>query len=230
MSNTPQYLTSGEVNVFPSTRRIFNQDFSSKLMTELAISRIINNLMSTEGFVISSQPSTNFELNINGYYFLIDDASNIISLFSDDASVSEIYASIVIENSSPYPELRVPAEIVTGSLPVIYDPTESYVPGQLVRYKTQQQTEYLQYQCISAATGTWDASKWVQLIDDFQGLHFTSSIPTLVDLIGTPTDGFELHTLLILKKVSQGSGSTWTIPSESRLWLDISTIDGGVIE
>ena len=230
MANIPQYLTSSEVNVFPSTRRIYNQDFSSKLMTELAISRLINDLMSTEGFVISSSPSENFEVNIHGYYFQIDDATDIIDLFSSDSTVSKIYASIVIENSSAYPELRVPAEISSGSLPEIYNPSNSYIPGQLVRYKTEQQLEYLQYQCIAETTGTWDSSKWVQLIDTFQGLHFTSDIPTLTDLIGTPTAGFELYTLLILEKVTQGSGFEWIIPDASKLWLDIAEIDGGVIE
>lgn len=219
MANTPQYLTSSEVNVFPSTRRIYNQDFSPKLMTELAISRLINDLMSTEGFVISPSPSSNFELNIYGYYFQVDNASDIINLFSSDNTVTKIYASIVIENSTAYPELRVPAEIVNGSTPPAYDTTASYIPGQIVTYNGQQ------YQCIDTTTGAWDSSKWVQLINTFQGLHFTSAIPSLQDLIGTPITGFELHTLLILEKDTD----SWTIPNESRLWLDISEIDGGVI-
>jgi len=69
MAVTPYYLSSDLINVFPSTRRVYTQDFSSKLMTELAISRSINMLMDTDGFVISENLGSPFEINIHGYYF-----------------------------------------------------------------------------------------------------------------------------------------------------------------
>ena len=69
MSVIPQYLDSNLINVFPSTRRVYTQEFSPKLMTELAISRSINMLMDTEGFVISESLGELFEINIHGYYF-----------------------------------------------------------------------------------------------------------------------------------------------------------------
>ena len=75
------YIASDNISVFPSTRRIHSQDFSARLMTESAISRIINNLIDVDGFVISNTaPATAediFEFNIYGYYFQV---KNILSV------------------------------------------------------------------------------------------------------------------------------------------------------
>jgi hypothetical protein len=68
--STPVYIQSSNVNVFPSTRRTYAQDFSARLMTESSIARIINSFINSDGFVISDSVSnTSFEFNINGYYF-----------------------------------------------------------------------------------------------------------------------------------------------------------------
>lgn len=109
----PYYLTSDKINVFPSTRRTYSQTaFSTRLMTESAIARLINKLIDYDGFVISEEINDNtiFELNIYGYYFQI---TNFVAfLNSTFSSASDIYASIIIDPSgSPsYQELYVPAE------------------------------------------------------------------------------------------------------------------------
>lgn len=107
-----KYLNSENVNVFPSTRRTYSQSaFSTRLMTESAIARLINKLIDYEGFVISDTiNNTLFEVNIYGYYFQIVNLSTFIS--SNFSSDSAIYASIIIDPSGlpSYQELYVPAE------------------------------------------------------------------------------------------------------------------------
>lgn len=221
MPENVYYLDSDNVNVFPSTRRIYTQDFSAKLMTELAISRITNMLINTDGFIISSDVGSNFRLNIHGYYFELDSSDLVLQLFEDLTSISNIYASILIEKTTSYPELRVPAELNPSVQPEAYDSSVTYIPGQLVTYDGNQ------YQCISETTGTWDSSKWVQLVSGFQGLIFTSFAPTVEDILGSGSvNEFEIYTLKILEK---DAADNWIIPSESKYWLDLGIIDGGVI-
>lgn len=215
-----EYLSSDKINVFPSTRRIYSQDFSAKLMTELSIARSINMLMDTEGFVISKNLGANFQINIHGYYFQIENSSYIISLFSGQTGVTSIYASIIIETSTQYPELRVPAELVPEITPEAYNTATTYTPGQLCTYNDNQ------YQCIRQTTGTFKSADWVQLVNNFQGLIFTSNTPpSLSSILGNNTANFNLYTLRILDFVD----GNWIIPDASKLWLDISEIDGGVI-
>lgn len=224
MSVIPQYLDSNLINVFPSTRRVYTQEFSPKLMTELAISRSINMLMDTEGFVISESLGELFEINIHGYYFQIDNSNNIIALFNP-STTSTIFASILIEHSNQYPELRVPAELLQDTPPDEYDSSLSYIPGQLVTY------DNIQYQCISATTGTWNSSKWVELVDGFQGLIFSSAIPSKSDILtnGEDLTKFTLYTLPIIEKIPNTSPIQWRIPERSRFWLNLDEIDGGTI-
>ena len=76
------YIASTNVNVFPSTRRTYTQDFSARLMTESAIARLVNKLVEVDGFVISNTvpaaAEDMFEFNIYGYYFQIKNISSII--------------------------------------------------------------------------------------------------------------------------------------------------------
>lgn len=222
MAVTPYYLSSDLINVFPSTRRVYTQDFSPKLMTELAISRSINMLMDTDGFVISENLVGKFEINIHGYYFQISNYSNIISLFNV-ATTNTIYASILIDKSNSYPELRVPGELLQDNPPAAYNSSVSYIPGQLVTYND------VQYQCISPTTGTWTPSKWVELVDGFQGLILTSAIPSASDIVGSDASNYNLYTLAILEKIPNTSPVQWRIPQRSKFWLDLDEIDGGVI-
>lgn len=225
MAVTPYYLGSDLVNVFPSTRRVYTQDFSPKLMTELAISRAINMLMDTDGFVISENLNLTdqFEINIHGYYFQINNYSNITSLF--DASITTtIYASILIDKSNAYPELRVPGELLQNNPPAQYNSSVSYIPGQLVTYNN------VQYQCISPQdAGNWDPSKWVELVDGFQGLILTSDRLSASDIVGSDASNYNLYTLAILEKIPNVTPVQWRIPERSKFWLDLDEIDGGTI-
>lgn len=217
------YLDSDKVNVFPSTRRIYTQDYSAKLVTESAIARIVNEFLSTDGFIISrSLSSINFELNIAGYYFQIKGTSQIpgATLISDlftGTDATDIYASIMLDISNNYPELVVPAELNPGTTPATYATTGvSYSAGDLVTYNGNQ------YQClvdISAPAGSFDSSKWVQLSSTFNGLIFSAQVPT------NPASGFTYKSLLIMSKVD----NTWQLNSDSLYWFDISEIDGGVV-
>lgn len=111
------YTTSNNVNVFPSTRRIYSQDFSARLMTESAISRIINKLVEVDGFVISNTVPTSagdvFEFNIYGYYFQI---KNILSVTAQLSSATKLYATIRINHTdNAFYELYVANEAGSSS-------------------------------------------------------------------------------------------------------------------
>lgn len=106
-------LSSNLINVFPSTRRIYPQEFSPKLMTEQAIVRSINTLMNKQGFVITEQfdQSKPVEFNIYGYYFQVKTGADILNLFSEeDPAPTSIYAYIDIDDYNGYAELKVSAE------------------------------------------------------------------------------------------------------------------------
>ena len=107
------YLSSDNVSVFPTTRRTHSQKFSTRLMTESAIARIINKLIDYEGFVISDEiNNTLFELNLWGYYFQLTDFLTLLnSSFNNIAVGSNVTAVIYIDTSnSQFEELYVPAE------------------------------------------------------------------------------------------------------------------------
>lgn len=111
------YIASSNVNVFPSTRRTYAQEFSARLMTESAISRIINNLVEVDGFVISNNAPTTaddlFEFNIYGYYFQV---KNILSVIEQLSGATKLYATIRINHTNDaFYELYVVSE--TGDSP-----------------------------------------------------------------------------------------------------------------
>lgn len=102
------YLSSDNVSVFPSTRRSSFQ-VSARQMSELRIANLINQLIDMEGFIITSpeefQTDNNkqFEFNIHGYYFKVNDVTKLFSQFSDQ---KDIYASIrLLEVGNDYVEL-----------------------------------------------------------------------------------------------------------------------------
>ena len=78
-------------------------------MSELRIANLINQLIDMEGFIITSpqefQKDNNkqFEFNIHGYYFKVNDVTKLFSQFSDQ---KDIYASIrLLEVGNDYVEL-----------------------------------------------------------------------------------------------------------------------------
>ena len=95
------YLATNKINVFPSTRRVQTQT-TARLMTEEAMVRIINQLIESDGFIISPSAfdlSAPLEFNIQGYYFNIATINDVISNFD---SSTEVYAYIVIDTSNQY--------------------------------------------------------------------------------------------------------------------------------
>lgn len=111
------YIASNNVNVFPSTRRTYTQEFSARLMTESAISRIVNNLVEVDGFVISNNAPVTaddvFEFNIYGYYFQVKD---ILSVIEQLSGATKLYATIRINHTNDaFYELYVANE--TGDSP-----------------------------------------------------------------------------------------------------------------
>ena len=208
-------LNSNLINVFPSTRRTYPQEFSSKLMTEQAIVRIVNTLINKQGFVITKQFDVDqpVEFNIFGYYFQVRKGSDIINLFSSQfPPPTNIYAYIDIDDYNGYAELEVPAEL-NGQTIEAYDPTHSYVVGNVVNYNG---TNYI---CIANTTGTWDSSKWSdQVYSTFKGLTFTTSQPD------SQNNRYSLHVLSYIN-------NSWTITESSTMWFSINfdEIDGGII-
>ena len=100
----PIKIQSDNVQVFPSTRRS-NYQVSARLMSESSFANIVNRLIDTEGFVItsdedvaasqaSSPTTTVFEFNIHGYYFKISD---VPELFNEFSSATSVYAAITLD-------------------------------------------------------------------------------------------------------------------------------------
>lgn len=90
---------SSNIKVFPAARRIGEADPFSRLMSESTIASIVNRLVDSEGFVITSNTGTIssgvFEFNIFGYYIRI---ANISSILSSLSSGTSIYATIFLQN------------------------------------------------------------------------------------------------------------------------------------
>lgn len=102
------YLSSDNISVFPSTRRSSFQ-VSARQLSELRIANIINQLIDMEGFIITTPEEfqtgskKQFEFNIHGYYFKVNDVTKLFSQFSDQ---KDIYASIkLLEVGNDYVEL-----------------------------------------------------------------------------------------------------------------------------
>lgn len=99
-------ISSNLIEVFPSARRASN---SSRLFTEQAFTRIINQLTGKDSFIIQYIPSNStnndndgslIELNIKGYYFKIINIDSIIKNNINNFEGSEsiqIFATIELE-------------------------------------------------------------------------------------------------------------------------------------
>lgn len=98
------YLQTNTIEVFPSVKRGQNQ-VSARLMSEQAISGIVNNLIDTDGFIITRNITLegSFEFNIHGYYFKINNINNLTSQFTTDTS---IYGIIQIKEEGNYELLQ----------------------------------------------------------------------------------------------------------------------------
>lgn len=87
-------IASNKIKIFPSARRNFSGDRFSRLMSESTLVSLINKLVDKDGFVITSEFSSNspLEFNIHGYYFRIE-SDGISSLLSNS---SNVYATITL--------------------------------------------------------------------------------------------------------------------------------------
>lgn len=100
------FLRTEEVKVFPSTRRV-NKQTSARLITEQSMVGLINQLVDSDGFVITTEvpnpvSSTDlFEFNIHGYYFSV----NFSSLLTLGTNWDDIWGVITLDTTTDYIEL-----------------------------------------------------------------------------------------------------------------------------
>lgn len=102
------YVDSSEIFVFPSARRGQVSDYSeARTTTETAIANIVNRLIDVEGFLITDPDTYNnlsssdkgtalIEFNLYGYYFRVNNASDILSSFSTISPGDVVYAVIAL--------------------------------------------------------------------------------------------------------------------------------------
>ena len=93
------FLNSDNIRVFPSTRRTF-QSSHSRQVTEANLVSLVNKLIDVDSFVITDSISNvedEFNFNIHGYYFSINDIGDLTDLFN---SSTDIYAVITIDKGT----------------------------------------------------------------------------------------------------------------------------------
>ena len=92
------YAKSADVEVFPSTKRSNEYASQSRLLSEKSFSRLVNQLVNKDSFIINYDSNSNLiEFNIHGYYFKINSFS---SLLSSSNIVGNLYACIKINNTT----------------------------------------------------------------------------------------------------------------------------------
>ena len=167
------YVQSSNINVFPSTRRTYHQDFSARLMTEQSIARIINTLIDKDGFVISSDINNNsFEFNIYGYYFQV----KYFNTFLNDTfnNATDVYAAILIDQTDhAFNELYVPAESTDTPFQGVTFTTITDLP-------TPTEDQILKYIKI-AHRDSVDTPQWEVAPESKQKLDFDSLTITSID-------------------------------------------------
>lgn len=90
-----KYITSNNVVVFPSTKR-GNEQTSARELSEKSLARLVNQIIDTDGYVISYEDNI-IDFNIHGYYFRFSDVTNYLS--TNFSSATNIYAHILISNT-----------------------------------------------------------------------------------------------------------------------------------
>lgn len=114
------YIASSEISVYPSSRRGVEYP-ESRLVTETALAGIVNKLIDKEGFVISNNTVNDFEFNIYGYYFKVNQCSYITDLFPNPESNTVIYGVITLtEVSDNIIELSGQDGAGEGDVPRVY--------------------------------------------------------------------------------------------------------------
>lgn len=100
MADELKKLQSNDVKVYPSARRGATNSYS-RLLTEEAITRLVNSFLDFDGFVISNENENTFRFNIEGYYFEVNRTA-LQNLFTTGSS---IYAHIHLVKYGEYWEL-----------------------------------------------------------------------------------------------------------------------------
>ena len=102
------YLDSSNVKVFPFARFREQKDIASRLFYEENISRLIRQVVDTEGFVVSGGITSTgvtsqdgLAINIHGYYFYIEKETSIVP----NESSTTCYASIKLTSGGAVSEL-----------------------------------------------------------------------------------------------------------------------------
>lgn len=101
------YISSDKIKVFPFAKyRGNNYDLGSRLFYENNISRLIYQLIDTDGFIISGNVNNNgvvidstFDFNLKGYYFSISAGTSLVP--ADIGNADAIYAQISLTDTTP---------------------------------------------------------------------------------------------------------------------------------
>lgn len=99
-------INSNKILVFPTTTRTDDYSKRARLMSEMSLTGLINQLTDTDSFVISQSYSASdvFKFNIHGYYFELS-AGALTSVLQTVSASQSLYAHIELTSSSGYVEL-----------------------------------------------------------------------------------------------------------------------------
>ena len=108
-------ITSNSIEVFPSTRRDISYQISSRSFNEKNAIAPIKRISENSSFIITDTYNANdsFEFIINGYYFKVTPASNIINAF-ENSNITSIYAYIIMDRGNNIEELYGIDDSTTG--------------------------------------------------------------------------------------------------------------------
>lgn len=100
-------IASKQIKVFPFAKYRNTVDLGSRLFYENNISRLIYQLVDTDGYVMSGAVNTSgilteaLKINIHGYYFEIASGQSLIP--NDETDTGKIYAYIKVSKESSDP-------------------------------------------------------------------------------------------------------------------------------
>lgn len=103
----PTTLSSTNIVVFPTTRRTSAYSTRARLMSEMSLTGLINQLTDNDSFVISQSysQSSAFKFNIHGYYFEVS-ANALTSFVTAIPASGTLYAHIeLVDTADGYIEL-----------------------------------------------------------------------------------------------------------------------------
>lgn len=98
-----EYLNSGDIGVFPATRRSANYQLKSRRFTEESVTRLTN-MVVDKSYVITEEFDANepFEFVIKGYYFKVSTGKALLDLNLGDT----VYATLKKYNGGSFDEIN----------------------------------------------------------------------------------------------------------------------------